>query len=279
MRLTTVCHIGQALQRCLPLGIALASAGSAALAQGSLDGNTLKSFGGSYMVNCADAASPKATVRADALVILHGSARVTGRNVQSAPSFLGASAPPEYRTALLSEVGSQQLLFVLYEDRSGYYLTVDGDPKLMASIGKPLAGRKFRRCGSAPRSVQAAAPPQRRYELHELSAAGLLQDSRAKAAYYRALGPLVREPWLALLDGPSPQNRQVKLANTDFIQAGACKNHDCADHNTVLLYSAAQNVVYGKVYQRGRSTLIGAPPPAVAAQLERLWKSEWRKNR
>ncbi|MGZ9067364.1 MAG: hypothetical protein ACXW2I_18775 [Burkholderiales bacterium] len=35
---------------------------------------------------------------------------------------------------------------------------------------------------------------------------------------------------------------------------------------------------YGKIYQRGKSSLIGAPPPAVAAELERLWKSEWRSR-
>jgi hypothetical protein len=58
----------------------------------------------------------------------------------------------------------------------------------------------------------------------------------------------------------------------------ACKNHDCADYNTVQLYSAAQDVVYGKVYQRGSSTLIGSPPPAVVPALEGLWKKEWRSQ-
>jgi hypothetical protein len=47
----------------------------------------------------------------------------------------------------------------------------------------------------------------------------------------------------------------------------------------VLLYSAAQAVVYGKVYRQRRSTLIGAPPPAVASELDRLWQAEWRQNR
>ncbi|MGH6609771.1 MAG: hypothetical protein ACRECQ_05920 [Burkholderiaceae bacterium] len=38
----------------------------------------------------------------------------------------------------------------------------------------------------------------------------------------------------------------------------------------MLLYSDAQDVVYGKVYQGGKSTLIGPPPPVVAAELEKL---------
>lgn len=115
------------------------------------------------------------------------------------------------------------------------------------------------------------------YALTELSAAGLLYDPKAKAAYTKALGPLAKEPWLARLDGPSPQNRAVKVAGTDFVLLAACKNHDCADNNTVLLWSAP-DVVYGKVYQRGKSTLIGSPPPAVASELEKLWKTEWRRT-
>jgi len=37
---------------------------------------------------------------------------------------------------------------------------------------------------------------------------------------------------------------------TEYLLASACKDHDCADNNTVLLYSAAQGVVYGKVYRQ-----------------------------
>jgi hypothetical protein len=45
----------------------------------------------------------------------------------------------------------------------------------------------------------------------------------------------------------------------------------------VLLWSGAQNVVYGKVVQRGKSTLIGAPPLALAAELEQLWRAEFQR--
>ena len=122
----------------------------------------------------------------------------------------------------------------------------------------------------------AEAQPQKKYELHELDAGGVLLDPKVKAAYYRALGKLTSEPWLAKLDGPSPQNKRVKVAGADYVLMSSCKNHDCAENNAVLLYSSAENAMYGKVYQRGRSTLIGAPSPAVATELDRLWKSEWR---
>jgi hypothetical protein len=45
-----------------------------------------------------------------------------------------------------------------------------------------------------------------------------------------------------------------------------------------LLYSVAQGVVYGKIVQQRRATLIGTPPPAVAAELDRLWIAEWRQK-
>jgi len=116
------------------------------------------------------------------------------------------------------------------------------------------------------------------YALDELSAAGLLYNEKAKATYYKALGPLSKETWLAKLDGPSPQNKRVKVAGADYFLLAACKNRDCEDNSTVLLYSGAQDVVYGTIHQRGKLTLIGAPPPAVATELERLWKSEWRSQ-
>jgi hypothetical protein len=66
---------------------------------------------------------------------------------------------------------------------------------------------------------------------------------------------------------------------TEYLLASACKDHDCADNNAVLLYSAVQGVVYRKVYRQRRATLIGAPPPAVASESDRLWQAEWRQNR
>ena len=69
-------------------------AASPAWAQGKLDAQTLKDFGGTYMVACADNASPKVTVFADTLVFLHGERRVAGSQPQSAASFYGPNQPP-----------------------------------------------------------------------------------------------------------------------------------------------------------------------------------------
>ena len=58
--------------------------------------------------------------------------------------------------------------------------------------------------------------------------------------------------------------------------AAICKPRDCGENNGVLLYDAAGGAVYGKVYQAGRTTLLGDPPPPLAAELDKLWRQEWR---
>jgi Inhibitor of vertebrate lysozyme (Ivy) len=261
--------------------VVLSAAGASAWAQAKLDPHTMKAFGGTYMIDCSNNASPKATVFENALVFLQGDKRIAGSKVQSAASYYGANQPPEYRTVLMSEAPGGLLLFAMYQDKAGPYLKLDGDSKVIAAIGKPLTEHKFRRCDGAAKPVQTAAAPgsQQKYALHELDAGGVMLDPKAKSAYYNALGPLSREPWLAKLDGPSPQNKRVKVAGADYVLISACKNRDCADNNTVLLYSAAQDAIYGKVYQRGKSTLIGSPPPAVATELERIWRTEWRQGK
>lgn len=258
----------------------LIAAGASAWAQSKLDAETMKAFGGTYMADCANNASAKATVFADALVFLDGGKRVAGAKPQSAAAFYGPNQPPEFRTVLLSEAPGGQLLFAIYQDKSGTFLKLDGDTKVLASIGKAVGEQKFRRCDGAAKPAQTAAvtTPQKKYGLHELDAGGVMLDPKVKATYYKALGPLASERWLAKLDGPSPQNKRIKVAGTDYVQVSSCKNHDCSNNNTVLLYSPEQDVLYGLVYLKGKATLIGAPPPAVAAELPKLWKKEWRQS-
>jgi hypothetical protein len=136
-------------------------------------------------------------------------------------------------------------------------------------------------CASASAQPKPDANAQKAfkgYALTELGASGLLYNAKARDTYYKALGPLSKEAWLAKLDGPSPQNRLVKVAGTDYVLLAACKNRDCEQNSVVLLWSGAQDVVYGRAFQKGRSTLIGAPPAAVASELEKLWESEWRSQ-
>jgi hypothetical protein len=253
-----------------------------AMGQGRLDGHTIKAFAGTWQLDCANNASPKLTVFADALVFLHGDKRVAGARPESAASFLGPNQPPEYRTVLLSDAPGGQLRAAIYQDKAGYFLQLDPDPKVQAAMGQSFGAQKFRRCDGGGATAAAkpalAAAPSKLPPLHEMGAGGLLLDPKAKAAYLAAIGPLARERWLAKLDGPSPQNKRLKVAGVDFVLVSACKNHDCADHNAVILYSPDQNMVNGIVHQRGRSTLIGQPAPAVATELPKLWQREWRSS-
>ena len=267
------------MKRLICSAIVTLAASAPAWSQGKLDAQSMKAFGGTYMVDCGNNASAKATVFADALVFLQGDKRVAGAKPDSAASFYGPNQPPEYRTVLLSEAPGGQLRFAIYQDKSGYYLLLDADAKVQAAIGKPFGTQKFRRCdGGTSKPAPTAAAPQKQYELHELDANLVLLGPKVKATYFKALGPLAREPWLAKLDGPAPQNKRVRVAGVDFVQLSACKNHDCGDNNALFLYSVEQGVLYGTVYRKGRTTLIGAPPPAVASELPKLWKKEWRQQ-
>lgn len=264
------------------VGTAAALVGSVApaWAQGKLDADALKLYGGKYSTDCRSSNAPVLRVVADALMVEVGGKRMTGRNVQAAYSYFGQSAPPEYRVALLSEVRKDlQLLFIVYRDKAGQYITLGGDPKVETALGKSMLSQRFRSCESARAETPSAPAPVRQPASTVIGPPELLMDARFNSVYYKALGSLVKESWLAKLDGPAPPVKTIKVGGKDYMRVSACKTHDCGDNNTVLLYSASDGVVYGKIYLRRRSSLIGAPPSAIANELDRLWLSEWRQNR
>ncbi|MBK9776743.1 MAG: hypothetical protein IPP62_10325 [bacterium] len=144
---------------------------------------------------------------------------------------------------------------------------------IVAAVGG-LVGSVAPAC-ACPEGEAAAAQPA--HALDELSAAGIRMFPAASAAYDRAIEPLEAEPWLADLDGPSALNQVVVIDAAHYVLVSACKNHDCAENNLVVLYSASQDLVYGLVYRNGNSTLIGAPPPNVARALETFWWTAFRE--
>lgn len=251
----------------------------------------MQRYGGVLAPDCSNYLLPQLLFLGDSLVVRNGGKPVlTGRNVKAAPAHFGSSPPAEFETAVASDVeGGEAMVFVFYRNAAGVSVSVEGGPKVMAALPAALKGKRVPHCdpnrNAAPASASAggqakAADPNRNfkgYALTELGAAGLLYNAKARDAYYKALGPLVKEPWLAKLDGPSSENKAIKVAGADFVKIATCKNHDCYD-NTVLLLWAAPDTIYGKVVRQNRSTLIGAPPPAVATELEKLWKAEFRSQ-
>ena len=61
----------------------------------------------------------------------------------------------------------------------------------------------------------------------------------------------------------------------EYLVLQSCKAHDCADNNTTLFWDSAKRLVYGKVRAAGKSTMIGAPPPAVAKEIGNAWWKQW----
>lgn len=83
-----------------------------------------------YSANCNDSGASRLRVLADALTV-EGDKRLTGNNVQAACSYFGQSPPPDYQVVLLGEVrGGLQLLFIVFRDKAGQYITLNGDPKV-----------------------------------------------------------------------------------------------------------------------------------------------------
>jgi Inhibitor of vertebrate lysozyme (Ivy) len=262
---------------------------AATAAHAALPPDVVASFGGVYAVDCANPVSPRLRVTADALAVEQGNQRLTGQQAQAAYSYFGKSPPPGYLVALLSEVrGKHSLLFVISQDRKGQYATVDGDAEVTRSLGK-LAGRTlFRSCDASQNqratseTAQAAAPPPRSGPVTAESATSpteLLRNRTFKAKYLQALGPKSQERWLARLEGPAPELKTKKVLGTDYTVIATCKPHDCADNNLLLLYSPSLEQLYGKVYElMGGTTWLGAPPPPVVAEIEKLWRAEWRSR-
>ena len=106
----------------------------------------------------------------------------------------------------------------------------------------------------------------------------MLKDANFRQPHVHALGPLAKESWLTTLDGPAPPIRDKQGAGNGYKLVSACKNHDCRDKNMVVLYAPRFRTIYGKIVLRGRSTLIGSPPQRVATELERLWRTAYRRK-
>ncbi|MCU0919983.1 MAG: Ivy family c-type lysozyme inhibitor [Burkholderiaceae bacterium] len=110
-----------------------------------------------------------------------------------------------------------------------------------------------------------------------LGSADLLKDPKFKGAYASALGPRVKDRWLASLSNSAPV-RSIDVLGQRYQTATPCKPHDCADYNLMLLYGASEGRVVGKLYEKGRISWIGTPDKAMQAELEMLWKKEFRQQ-
>ena len=72
--------------------------------------------------------------------------------------------------------------------------------------------------------------------------------------------------------------REVKLGGQTWQVATPCKPHDCAENNLLLLYAPATGAVHAKLYEKGRSTLLGNPGAVVAAELDKCGRRSSASN-
>lgn len=243
----------------------------------ALDARTDRQVGGVFSNACSDRGQVMIRLYGDVLDIERGGVAVkAGRLKSDRKPPAGAAADHAATVQGIVKEGATRgdtVVLTITHNAKGLYARIDtGSEKALAPLGAGVVGQTLRHC-DPNRNALPGVTPAPTWQ----SPADLLKDARFKAAYLRALGPLAREPWLARLEGPAPENRPLAVAGTEYTLASSCKPHDCFDHNLVLLWQAGQGQVFGLVQQQGRQTLIGAPPPAVAAELPRIWAKEFRR--
>ncbi len=176
-------------------------------AQGILNADSLKLYGGTYSSACSNPAAPRLEVVANALMVEVGGRRMTGTNVMISASYFGQAPPPNYVTALMSNVGvgsdGNGLLFIVYRDRAGQYIVLDGGRRVSATLGKALLTPLYRRCDNAvtiastqsvgqgqdPSQLSAYQPKKSEYAFSEEmpEAAQVIRDIQGKDAFDTAV--------------------------------------------------------------------------------------------
>ena len=255
----------------LRVTLLLGGCGLAAPAFAALDPAIERQIGGVYSNACGDRGQIMLRLYGDVMDVQRGAVAVKGTRVQASKTAPPGPPVADFKALVRGDVkGGDGLVFVLTHNAKGLFARIDGGEKSLAPLGPGVIGQSFRHCDPNRNALPGAPAPA--------AAPVLLNDARFKAAYLRALGPLAGERWIARMEGPTPETRPVTLAGTAYLLGATCKAHDCYDHNLIVLWNESQGQLIGLVQQRGRQTLLGAPAPAVARELEKLWAQEFRKR-
>lgn len=257
------------------------------LASGAADWDAahFKLYGGSYSADCQNPAALRLSITARSLVAERAQRRIEGRLTYSVVSFLGPSPPPAFQTALLTDLpGGRELSVLVMRDTSGRFLYLHADPKTLVELGlRPNDRTDYRDCDVSRRVTDgAAARQQQDEEAREAKAAAAARPLANPAfanVYRKVFGARLNQRWLASMEGPSVDMEPVQIAGQRYTVYAVCKPRDCGDNNMVFLYAAEAGRGYALLLEGGRNqVLLGAPPPAVAAELRRLWRTTWRQR-
>lgn len=266
------------------LSAAAFAPGAAWSQQGSkgLPPDAMAAYGGRWSTSCADASAPTLQVREDQLIVESGKRRVVGQSPETAHSFFGNSQPPaRFDVALMSDVDKAgALTFLVFREARGQSITLDAAKPVAGQLGPELMKLRYWRCDGAARAALPAvestatkqpAPPTG-------SPAALAQGPAMQKAWRAALGAKENDRWLVRREGPAPEPQWVTVAGTRYVLHAFCKPHDCHDNNAIALYDQGSGRIYGLVQRSGKNVFVGAPPQALAPQLDKLWREQWRQK-
>jgi hypothetical protein len=262
---------------------AVAFAPAAAWSQGSgLSPDAMAAYGGRWSTSCADASAPTLQVRQDMLIAESGKRRVVGHKPDTAHSFFGNSQPPaHFDVALMSNVDKGgAMTFLVFREARGQSITLDAAKPVAGQLGPELMKLRYWRCDGAARAATPPAEPAAASQPPPPtgSPAALAQGPAMQKAWRAALGARENDRWLVRREGPSPEPQWVTVDGTRYLLHAFCKPHDCHDNNAIALYDQGSGRIYGLVQRNDRNTLVGAPPQALAPQLEKLWREQWRQK-
>jgi hypothetical protein len=257
-------------------------------ALGFQEAEAVKLYGGTYSTDCANPAAPRA-ILGETLKVEYGNKRMTGENIMATATYFDPQPPPNHVSVLLGEVrgsGGSRLIFVVNRDKNGLYIELMGEDAkvenaLKAVLGMAQFKAKYRDCDAASRTwmnTPAPSAAQAAPASDSVQNWDYVGDRKFKQLYHKALGSKSKIPWIARLDGPSSGGKEVSVAGVTYWQIAVCKPHDCADNNLILIYDRNAKIVYGLINERGNQSLFGRPSTTMKAELERLWKSEWRQG-
>ncbi|MDR7307042.1 Ivy family c-type lysozyme inhibitor [Rhodoferax saidenbachensis] len=97
----------------------------------------------------------------------------------------------------------------------------------------------------------------------------LLKDRDFSKAYTAMLGPHIRQPWLAQLNGPANPVEHIQLGpeRKDLIRFEACRPHQCDTDYITVLYFRKHRRAYARLVLPSGVFMLGRPPGTLAELL------------
>ena len=108
-------------------------------------------YGGVYSNACGDRSQPMVRLYGDVMSVERAGTVVTAKPFRADAKHLGAAPPADFKTAYIGEVkGGDRLVFVLFHNKDGLFVLLEGGPKSLAPLGPGVMGQS---CATATRTA------------------------------------------------------------------------------------------------------------------------------